>query len=183
MLTPDGSCRLCLVEIESTEEPVTACNTRVAGGMVARTDTLQVREERKEALKKLLAHHPCECLICERRDRCGPYDICLRNVAVTQRCVLCPYNDQCELQQVVDYLGLTEIPVRPKTRARPVDYSNLFFKIDRNYCVLCRKCVRTCHEVTVVGAMMPKVTIQPADHISIGPGGQNTGVQGLRGQD
>ena len=27
MLTPDGSCRLCLVEIEGMEELVTACNT------------------------------------------------------------------------------------------------------------------------------------------------------------
>ena len=60
MLTPDGSCRLCLVEIEGTEEPVTACNTRVAGGMVVHTDTPQLQEARKEALKKLLAHHPCD---------------------------------------------------------------------------------------------------------------------------
>jgi predicted molibdopterin-dependent oxidoreductase YjgC len=34
-----------------------------------------------------------------------------------------------------------------------VDYSNPFFKIDRNYCILCKKCVRACNEVTVVGAI------------------------------
>jgi len=67
--------------------------------------------------------------------------------------VLCAKNRQCDLQKVVDYLGITELPVRPKTRSRPVDYSNPFFKIDRNYCILCRKCVRTCNEVTVVGAI------------------------------
>ncbi len=127
MLTPDGSCRLCLVELEDAEAPVTACNTKVIEGMVAHTDTPLLREERTDALKKLLAHHPCECLICERRDRCGPYDICLRNVAVTQRCVLCPYNGQCELQQVVDYIGLEGEELTWQYRGLPVDRDNPLF--------------------------------------------------------
>jgi NADPH-dependent glutamate synthase beta subunit-like oxidoreductase/ferredoxin len=153
MLTPDGSCRLCLVEIEGEEETVTACNTRVAGGMVARTDTPLLREERKEALRKLLAHHPCECLICERRDRCGPYDICLRNVAVTQRCVLCPYNDQCELQQVVDYIGLEGEELAWQYRGLPVDRDNPLFERDYNLCISCARCVNACKEIRGIEAI------------------------------
>jgi len=158
MLTPDGSCRLCLVEIEGMEKAATACNTRVAGEMVVHTDTLQVREERKEALKKLLAHHPCECLICERRDRCGPYDICLRNVAVTQRCVLCPYNGQCELQQVVDYIGLEGEKLAWQYRGLPVDRDNPLFERDYNLCVSCSRCVNACKEIRGIEA------IRMADH-------------------
>ena len=43
MLSPDGSCGLCLVEIEGIAEPATACNTRATEGMIVHTDTLQLR--------------------------------------------------------------------------------------------------------------------------------------------
>lgn len=153
MLPPDGSCRLCLVEIEGGEELVTACNTKVAEGMVVHTDTFRVREERREALKKLLASHPCECLICERRDRCGPYDICLRNVAVTQRCVLCPYNGQCELQQIVDYIGLEGEELAWRYRGLPVDRDNPLFERDYNLCISCARCVNACKEIQGIEAI------------------------------
>ena len=153
MLTPDGSCRLCLVELEDAEAPVTACNTKVIEGMVAHTDTPLLREERTDALKKLLAHHPCECLICERRDRCGPYDICLRNVAVTQRCVLCPYNGQCELQQVVDYIGLEGEELTWQYRGLPVDRDNPLFERDYNLCISCSRCVNVCKEIRGIEAI------------------------------
>ncbi len=158
MLTPDGSCRLCLVEIEGAEEPVTACNTRVAEGMVINTNTPQLQEARKELLKKLLAHHPCECLVCERRDRCGPYDICLRNMAVTQRCVLCPYNGQCELQKIVDFIGLEGEEVTWEYRGLPVDRDNPLFERDYNLCISCSRCVNTCKEIRGIEA------IKMADH-------------------
>jgi len=152
-LQPTGDCCLCVVEIEGVPDLATACTTPVVEGMVVQTNTPRLNEARRAALEPVLAEHPSECLICDRKERCQPYDICLRNVAVTDRCVLCAKNGRCDLQKVVDYLNITEIPVRPQTRSRPVDYSNPFFKIDRNYCILCRKCVRTCHEVTVVGAI------------------------------
>jgi predicted molibdopterin-dependent oxidoreductase YjgC len=72
---------------------------------------------------------------------------------VSDRCVLCSRNGHCELQKVVDYLDIDELPVTARTRSKPIDYSNPFFKIDRNYCILCRKCVRACKEVTVVNAI------------------------------
>jgi formate dehydrogenase major subunit/formate dehydrogenase alpha subunit len=152
-LEPTGDCRICLVEIEGMAELVTACTTPATDGMMVHTDTSKVNEARRAALEPILAEHPSECLICDRRERCQPFDICLRNVAVTDRCVLCPRNYHCELQKVVDYLGDIKLPVYPKTRSRTVDYSNPFFKIDRNYCILCRKCVRACNEVTAVHAI------------------------------
>ena len=153
MLTPDGTCRLCLVEIEGMEEPAIACNTKATEDMVVHTDTLWLQAERREALKQILAYHPCECLTCERRERCGPYDICLRNVAVTQRCVLCPYNGQCELQRVVDYIGLEGEELTWKYRDLPVDRDNPLYERDYNLCISCGRCVQACKELRGIEAI------------------------------
>ncbi|MGD9393432.1 MAG: 2Fe-2S iron-sulfur cluster-binding protein, partial [Dehalococcoidia bacterium] len=104
-LKPYGGCRLCIVEIEKMRGFPTACTTPATEGMVVRTNTEAVNEVRRTVVELLLSDHPSECLICHRRERCGPYDICLRNVAVTERCVTCAKNGNCELQDIVDYLG------------------------------------------------------------------------------
>jgi predicted molibdopterin-dependent oxidoreductase YjgC len=121
--------------------------------MVVITDSEAINRIRRTVLELILSNHPCECLLCDRRERCGPLDICLRNVAVTDRCVVCPSNGTCELQKVVDYVGVPELRVSRDTRRLPVDTSNPFFDIDRNRCILCDRCVRTCREITCVGAI------------------------------
>jgi formate dehydrogenase alpha subunit len=152
-LKPYGGCRLCIVEIEKMRGFPTACTTPVTEGMVVRTNTEAVNEVRRTVVELLLSDHPSECLICHRRERCGPYDICLRNVAVTERCVTCAKNGNCELQDIVDYLGITELPFKHTERTYPVDTSNPFFYRDLDKCVLCGKCVRTCEEILGVGAV------------------------------
>jgi len=152
-LKPYGACRLCVVEIEKLRGLPTACTTPVTEGMVVHTNTPAVNEVRRTTVELLLADHPSECLICDRRERCGPFDICLRNVAVTERCVTCPKNEHCELQAIVDYLGIKELPFRGTDRSFPVDESNPFFYRDLNKCILCGKCVRVCDEVLGVGAI------------------------------
>jgi len=152
-LKPYGGCRLCIVEIENMRGLPIACTTPVTEGMVVKTNTPAVNEVRRANVELILADHPSECLICDRRERCGPLDICLRNVAVTERCVTCPKNEHCELQTIVDYLGITEIPFRRTLRTYPVDDSNPFFYRDLNKCILCAKCVRVCEEVVGAGAI------------------------------
>jgi len=152
-LKPYGACRLCVVEIENIRGLPTACTTPVSDGMVVHTETPAVSEVRRTAVQLLMTDHPCDCLICHRREQCQPFDICLRSVAVTDRCVTCPKNGQCELQEVIDYLGITELPFSRTTRSFPVDTSNPFFNLDRNKCILCGRCVRTCNEITGVGAI------------------------------
>jgi len=152
-LEPYGGCRLCVVEIEKMRGLPTACTTPATDGMVVHTNTPAVDEVRRTTISLLLADHPSECLICDRRQRCGPLDICLRNVAVTERCVTCAKNEHCQLQEVVDYLGITELPFRRTTKSYPVDNSNPFFYRDLNKCILCGKCVRVCDEVLGVGAV------------------------------
>jgi predicted molibdopterin-dependent oxidoreductase YjgC len=152
-LEPYGGCRLCVVEIEKVRGLPTACTTPATDGMAVTTESPAINEVRRTVLELLLSTHPCECLLCHRRERCGPFDICLRNVSVTDRCVICPSNGSCELQQIVDYLGVHELRILRDTMPRSIDTSNPFFNIDRNRCILCSRCVRTCQEITCVGAI------------------------------
>jgi predicted molibdopterin-dependent oxidoreductase YjgC len=148
-----GGCRLCVVEIEKMRGLTTACTTPATDGMVVVTESPAINAVRRTVLELILSMHPCECLTCHRRKRCGPFDVCLRNVSVTDRCVVCPANGNCELQQVVDYLDVHELRLRRDTVPRTVDTSNPFFNLDRNRCILCSRCVRTCQEITCVGAI------------------------------
>jgi len=152
-LKPYGGCRLCIVEIEKMRGFPTSCTTPATEGMIVKTNTEALNEVRRTVVELLLSDHPSECLICHRRERCGPFDICLRNVAVTERCVTCAKNGNCELQDIVDYLGITELPFKHTERSYPVDTSNPFFYRDLNKCVLCGKCVRVCDEVLGIGAV------------------------------
>ncbi len=152
-LKPYGGCRLCVVEIEKMRGLPIACTTPATEGMVVHTNTPAVNEVRHSVVQLLLADHPSECLICDRRKRCSPYDICLRNVAVTERCVTCAKNGHCELQTIVDYLGVHEIRFRRTQRSHSIDESNPFFYRDLNKCILCAKCVRVCDEVVGASAI------------------------------
>jgi formate dehydrogenase beta subunit len=153
-LTPYGGCRLCVVEIENMRGLPTACTTPAADGMVVTTDTERLQELRRAFLQLILTEHPNACLTCHRRERCGPYDICLRNVAVTERCVSCPNNGQCELQYLVDYIGMRDISLPYRYKELPVDYSREpLIKRDYNLCILCGRCVQMCADVRGIGAV------------------------------
>jgi formate dehydrogenase beta subunit len=148
-LTPVGYCGLCLVEVEGGGE-IQACKTEAKDGMAVMTDTPAIQNKREEALEKILTEHPHMCLDCWRRERCEPFDICLRSTAVTQHCVYCPKNGHCELQKVVDYIGIRpEIPFHSKEY--PVEKDNPFFIRDYNLCIACGRCVRVCRDVRGVG--------------------------------
>ncbi len=152
-LAPYGGCRLCIVEIEEMRGLPTSCTTPTTDGMVVRTNTPQIQELRRDILELILTEHPNSCLTCERKERCQPFDICLRNVAVTERCVLCPYNGQCELQNVADYIGIKEVTLPYTYKELPIHREDPLFERDYNLCILCGRCVRACQELRGVGAI------------------------------
>jgi predicted molibdopterin-dependent oxidoreductase YjgC len=152
-LEPYGGCRLCVVEIEKMRGLPTACTTPIADGMVVTTESPAINKVRRAALELILSTHPCDCLDCHRRKRCRPSDICLRHINVTDRCVVCPANEHCELQTLVDRLGVHTLSIPRDMTPRAIDNSNPFFDLDRNRCILCARCVRACNEITCVGAI------------------------------
>ncbi len=127
-LTPYGACRLCIVEIENLRGFPTACTTPITKDMVVRTDTPQLRELRRNIFELILAEHP-------------------------QKCLTCPKNLRCELQELASRIGVEQLTLPPIRKDLPVYQDSPFFERDYNLCVLCGRCVRVCQEVRGIGAI------------------------------
>jgi len=155
-LKPYGGCRLCIVEIEKMRDLPVSCCTEAANGMVVHTQTPAVTQARRITMELIMANHPCECIVCHRREHCGPNDICLRNVSITERCVTCAKNQNCELQKVAEYLGIESERfdrLRKRTRVVDLDIIHPAYTRDMNKCILCGRCWRACHEVAGIEAI------------------------------
>lgn len=120
---PVAACRLCFVEIEGKEEPVTACTEEVAEGMVINTRGEKALDLACTGFELLMASHPVDC-------------------------ANCPANRTCELQRIAKHLkvSLKAKRFRILLRELPVDDSNPLFTYDPNKCVLCGRCVRVCRQ-------------------------------------
>ena len=69
-LTPLGGCRLCLVEIEGLDQPLTSCTTLATEGLVIKTMTDKLKNTRRLAMELLLAGHPADCGTCIKYLNC-----------------------------------------------------------------------------------------------------------------
>jgi bidirectional [NiFe] hydrogenase diaphorase subunit len=127
---PAASCRLCFVEIEGRNGPVTACTESVREGMKVNTRGPTARRLARTALELLLASHPVDC-------------------------AHCPSNRSCELQRIAAYLGvkLRTKRFRRLERNLPVDDSSPVLTYDPNKCLLCGRCVWICRERLGIGAI------------------------------
>ena len=160
-LPPYAGCRMCLVEIEGARGLQLSCTTKITDGMVVRTTTKDVADNRKAVLSFILANHSDRCLTCHRREHCHPGDICLRDDVVTHRCVTCPKNYRCELQTTCEVVGMSNYqPWENEARSfyaveehPPADQGNPFLEFDPKMCIICTRCVRACDEIRHTSAI------------------------------
>ncbi len=121
-----GNCRTCMVEVEGPRGPMLTigCNTKVAEGMVVRTDSPNAKKAQKTALEFLLLDHPLDCPIC---DKAG----------------------ECRLQDQYMQYGLYDFR-RSVTRffkgGKAEDIGE-HVVLDQERCVLCTRCIRFLDEV------------------------------------
>lgn len=121
---PEGSCRMCLVEIEGFPQLEMACSTVVKEDMKISTNSERVVEARKAVLEFLLAEHPLDCPIC---DKAG----------------------DCKLQDYYDEYGLFESQFKEtkEKREKKLKIGKTLI-LDQERCILCTRCVRFLKEVT-----------------------------------
>jgi formate dehydrogenase alpha subunit len=165
-LTPLGGCRMCIVEVDGMRGFPTACTTPVEEGMVIRTHTAQVQAVRREILQLILSEHTSSCLICEEKDECKEFMGTIRKAGVITGCRYCPNDGQCELQEVVEKLGVENIDYPVYYRNLRVERDDPFYDRDYNLCILCGRCIRMCQEIRTANTLAFK---QRGSHTVIGP--------------
>ena len=127
---PFASCRLCFVEIEGKDIPVTACTAPVAEGMVVNTKGAKALRLARTALELILASRVVDCAQCTK-------------------------SGTCELQRIAKHLGV-KLKTKRFRKIVPelaVDSSSPLFIYDPNKCVLCGRCVWVCQEKLGKGAI------------------------------
>lgn len=129
-LLPDGSCRMCMVEIENNgrRKMDTSCTAQVGEGMVISTRSEKVIEYRKKVLDMILSNHKTDCFSC-------------------------PSNGDCKLQDLCYEYGVEKTSYEGERVDLQIDDSNPFFTYNPNLCILCHKCVNTCHKIVGRGAI------------------------------
>ena len=122
-LTPTGSCRVCVVEVEGQGRLAGSCHTPLAQGMVVHTASPKVIRARKAIVELLLTSHTGSCVNDDNARACE-----LHNLAA----------------------GLEVGPPRFQVR-RPRFYqpesANPYVRRDMSKCILCRRCIGACNEV------------------------------------
>ncbi len=150
-----GGCRVCVVEIEGQRGQPLSCTTYITEGMVVRTDTPALSETRRSVIELIQADHPGRCFDCFRTIHCPPGWICLRDEAVSERCLTCAKNGRCELQSTTEYINLRGYQHffgekqfwYEKQKYSPPRRDNPFIEFEWSKCILCTRCVRVCDEV------------------------------------
>jgi NADH-quinone oxidoreductase subunit G len=129
-LTIAGNCRMCLVEIEKAPKLQIACNTRVADGMVVRTQSDRVTNVRAAVLEFLLLNHPIDCPVCDQAGECKLQD----------------YYMDYDRQR-------SRFPLEDKVhKGKAIDIGPLVM-LDQERCILCTRCTRFLDEVTKTGEL------------------------------
>ncbi len=123
-LTPFGGCRLCLVEIEGARALQASCTLPASNNMVIQTNTPKLQEARKFVLTLLFSERNHFCPFCQMS------------------------GGDCELQNAAYEQGMTHWPLSPNYDPYPVDASHPYFVLDNNRCILCRRCIRACAEMS-----------------------------------
>jgi len=127
-LSPTGSCRICVVEVEGQANLTPSCAFPVYDGMRVQTNSERVRRARKTIIELLIANHPQDCLACVR-------------------------NGNCSLQSLAAEYGVRSFRYTGERRLGKLDIASPSIERDPDKCILCGRCVRICHEVQSVGAI------------------------------
>ena len=123
-LAPDGSCRLCVVEVDGGRKKglLPACSEHCTENMKIETMSDSVKSARKFILEMLLSNH-------------------------NMKCFSCPQNGDCKLQDYAKEYDADPNAYKGKSIKKEIDTSNPFFDFDPELCIMCRRCERICNSL------------------------------------
>ena len=106
-MTPEASCRMCMVEIVGMPKLVTACSFPIANGNEILTKSERVIKARRGVLDLMLSNHPNNCFDCAG-------------------------NGDCEFQSLCYEYGVKKTSYEGEMVKKPIDDSNPYFTYDPN---------------------------------------------------
>lgn len=128
-LSEAGVCRVCVVEVEGQRNLQPSCVFPITAPVVVRTHSARVASARRDIIHLLLGEHYGDCRTCAR-------------------------NGTCELQDLASEYGVDHYRFGQRTAPEFVpDDRGPSLVFDRDKCVLCLRCVRTCAELQGVHAL------------------------------
>ncbi len=124
----NASCGVCVVEVKGARALVRSCVQQANEAMEITTNSKKVMDARKTNVELLLANHPNECLTCGR-------------------------NQNCELQEISQVMGIKETRYVRTKKIDAIDTTSPSLVRDPNKCILCGRCVKICSAVQTVHAI------------------------------
>ena len=123
-----GACRMCLVEDAKSGKLQASCVLPASEGLEVKTASAAVLSARRSVLELILSDHDRSCLTCKR-------------------------SQTCELQQLAEELGITDIAFEGEHIVKTIDEISPSVVRDNNKCILCRRCVAACETTQGVFAI------------------------------
>jgi len=121
-LSPIASCRLCIVEVEGYEKPMTSCTTPAVEGISVITRSDRLLKLRREFLNLILTAHPLDCPQCDK-------------------------GGECRVQELAYEHGIETIEYAALRKDHKEAYATPLIRYWQLRCVLCGRCVQACREV------------------------------------
>lgn len=119
--SPCASCRMCVVETNTTEGFILSCNTPPTEGLEVTTQSDALQNERTNIMKLYDVNHPLECGVCDK-------------------------SGECDLQNKTLEFNVERQNFTAKDQFRPIKHWGLI-DYEPSLCILCEKCVHVCNEV------------------------------------
>jgi iron-only hydrogenase group A len=122
ILSNEGACRICIVEVDGIYNYLPSCSTKVFDGMKIKTNSPEIRQARRDLVELMLDNHPMDCQLCIR-------------------------NGNCELQSLSYKLGVRERLFEGVRKSYELDLSSDSVVRNAEKCILCGQCIRVCAQI------------------------------------